>query len=1113
MKMNKLKKIHLGLWLSGILLAACTPDAFPTRLDVPETDAAERAELCLNISQEHSGDETKASLLRDVESKGSGALVLVFRSATRQLDSYRFFTQAELDAQAGTPLKLRVPLTHCDFYVLGNLNGIRKSGGGALNLMEALGADFPMEEADLEALAYRLDGGDLNGSCRRETFAEVATLGIPYQHVVKDVDVVAQIAAGGGIPGSTACRRLFSKVTLRIDHGAFDGGVAANKDFFVNAKLYLRQANGRLQPFSTEPVKAESAADVLAQSDYDPDMSGTNASVTTFSFYVPENMQGTLLPSNTDSRAKKEEALPAAVRPYVTFVEFTGRVNPAAGGYGGNATYRFYVGTDATKNFDVIRGREYSISLSFRLDALLGSISGPDWKVSVDGWSDNRLFCLTADPAWTDRLPEGKTLAVRANREGAVYFYMNPQNVMGGSNALLGKDIASGTFTPANLADCAWTADFIRPGTSAARWLSDRGIAASYDKASGRLTFSVTDRTRFDAALAAGAETILTARLLPDAGGTSEVSFKLKLYPDISVKVADGLSLTDEFYLGQRRRVSVSGFSGSRICYAADQDPCGASATGAAHTANRQWKTSASASAACPTAKVDAEGRLVLNPSDYASQTLSGGSLDVCAFYPNHFLASHSGWTSKTGRIIFFSEDYLNDSFSVDVRISEPQLSKPASGSTESIVLPFDGTAISTITRLGYKTFDGSAWLDVSSFDPSLYASLLALGTSYASSRPLLACVQVDDMASTLCIARTEVSGAGRLQDQSFNASAQFRLGSLNINANPATGLYGSGLVVQEDVTLSVLKISDFNAPSNGVKYFSDGTLSAPIDQFTDDETFSVPFKYYYKNGDLSRIEWSRSGAATTYTCSSGEKIGPVIEVKVDREDGGSGGSLLWTYDESHQVMRTASGEGVPGGLIMPYGPQTVTGKITNLYDGGTYEVSSDFVLKYASSMCVFVAANRSRYASVYVLPRKHVKYLKRLAGSVSYASRHWMMTWLGTDAWQANTRAKKFYQKRSGINDYYRISSSSDGDTFPRLNEYDVQYLQNADGFTPGSMWNEAAIRAVEASGALEVVSSMTSTPGDGQWGSDYIYGSGLAVSNAARVQKGYFLDSTGAF
>ena len=184
---------------SALLLAsACTPDSFPTRFDDADSEMLERAELTLAISEAPAGGSTKSSLLKDVESKGSGALVLVYRSATRQLDSYRFFTQAELDAQATAPLRIRVPLTRCDFYILGNLNGIRKSGGGAYNLMEALGADFPMEEAALEAFVYRLDGGDLNAAFRRETFAEVAVQGIPYQHVVKDVDVAEQIGTGGG---------------------------------------------------------------------------------------------------------------------------------------------------------------------------------------------------------------------------------------------------------------------------------------------------------------------------------------------------------------------------------------------------------------------------------------------------------------------------------------------------------------------------------------------------------------------------------------------------------------------------------------------------------------------------------------------------------------------------------------------------------------------------------------------------------------------------------------------------------------------------------------------------------------------------------------------------
>ena len=90
-------------------------------------------------------------------------------------------------------------------------------------------------------------------------------------------------------------------------------------------------------------------------------------------------------------------------------MEFAGALDPAAGGYGGDVTYRFYVGSDNCSNFDLERGREYDIRLSFRV----GSLFEPDWKVELDNWTDTRLFCLTADASFTDRLEEGRTVAVR----------------------------------------------------------------------------------------------------------------------------------------------------------------------------------------------------------------------------------------------------------------------------------------------------------------------------------------------------------------------------------------------------------------------------------------------------------------------------------------------------------------------------------------------------------------------------------------------------------------------------------------------------------------------------------------------------------------------------
>jgi hypothetical protein len=236
--MNRLKRylpIAVALaWL--LLLDACRPEELVTAFSAKQAQEEWQgswAEIPFTLAPATAEAGTKASLLRDVESRGSGALVLVFRSDTRQMVTSHFFPQEELDRQADVPLKLNVPLTTCDFYILGNLNAIRKSNGDALNLLDALGASFPVEEGALESMVYRLDGGDLGGGFRRETFADVAACGIPYALIRKNEAVASLVASGEGIPGAGQCGRLFSKVTVRIDHGAFDGG-GAHPDFFVN---------------------------------------------------------------------------------------------------------------------------------------------------------------------------------------------------------------------------------------------------------------------------------------------------------------------------------------------------------------------------------------------------------------------------------------------------------------------------------------------------------------------------------------------------------------------------------------------------------------------------------------------------------------------------------------------------------------------------------------------------------------------------------------------------------------------------------------------------------------------------------------------------------------
>lgn len=564
-------------------LASCQPE----QLDVPfvsggdSSEELEYVQLPVVIGCE-AGDEgaTKATALNAAEGRASGAMVLVYRHgaspSTSLLDSYTYFTQAQIEAASpSNPLKVNVPVTTCDFYILGNLNGIHRTSGAAVNLMDALGADFPVLESDLEAMLYRLDGGAINGNYRREKMSEINTYGIPYQRIEKNVNVSNVLTTG--IPNADKCIRLFSKVNLTISHAAFDGN-GANPTYFTNKRLVVRQVNNRLQPFSTAPQKAAEAADVLAAAgesneanfaDYDLSMESYNASSVTVSLYVPENMQGNLL-SNPASGSNNLNKIPAnvaaGVRPYVTYVEYVGSIDKSAGGYGADVTYQFCLGADAYNNFDLERGKKYDVTLGFSVGNLFGE---PAWKVNISGWSDSRTFRATADAGNSSTLPDGKMVAVRPNRPGTVYLFSSKDG--GVTNVLKGKTFSDPGWAPSSLADCAITSDFMTATNAAAdvpsrAWLLDRGITPAWDSTTGAVTFTVTDASRFNSHL--GEERTLNFTLLP-GDGSKTVSIKIRLVEAMSITWDNPLSGA---YAGMARTATIKGYLGE-LSYCDEDGP------------------------------------------------------------------------------------------------------------------------------------------------------------------------------------------------------------------------------------------------------------------------------------------------------------------------------------------------------------------------------------------------------------------------------------------------------------------------------------------------------------------------------------------------------------
>lgn len=519
-----------------LLVCSCEPDTYTVYMD-ENGNSGSRAEISLDLK---GLEGTKTSLLSGSEQISSGAIVCVLLHSGGMMDSVQNIS-AEGNSSISVPIGQAV-----DLYVLGNLWAL-DAQGRAVSLPEAMGADFPSVKSALSELEYMLDGGELTPSYRREALKDVARFGIPYSGCLEN------ITARPDERISITCRRLFSRITLTVDHHGLDGDKDDN--WFRNISLHIRQANGMLKPFSQTGQRAESASDMI-EGDYDSSME--NGHKMTYCFYVPENMQGTLLPSNTDAAAKSLDHLIAEVgadrASLLTYVEFKGAVSREAGGYGADLVYRFYLGSDNCSNFDLQRGRDYDISLGFRVN----SIFEPWWQLSVEGeLDDTRKFCLTSDEAGLNALPDGQMIAVRKSRPGRAYVYMNKNGEMG-RNALAGRSVADPDSYMGDLSDCAWTSNFLSCSNRSAdvpkrEDLQDLGINASYDQSTGMIEFSVADPSRFES----GREVELTLYLLP---GGKPVKALLRTYDDMSVTWDK--SPSDGFYMGMARTASFRGFSG-----------------------------------------------------------------------------------------------------------------------------------------------------------------------------------------------------------------------------------------------------------------------------------------------------------------------------------------------------------------------------------------------------------------------------------------------------------------------------------------------------------------------------------------------------------------------
>ncbi len=174
-------------------------------------------------------------------------------------------------------------------------------------------------------------------------------------------------------------RRLLAKVSLKIDT-EWPGGSS-----FQLKNITVGNTNSSVSLFG--PSKARRRTDLIP-GDYTATLSNPMV------FYLPENLQGNLLPHNKDPYRKNLENLQSNGKSDVAeLCSYMDVVLTQTDTYGvfGDRRYRFYIGSDNIGNFDVERNTDYDISLRLTLD---GFNIVDNWKVDNSNVSDTRSLAF-----------------------------------------------------------------------------------------------------------------------------------------------------------------------------------------------------------------------------------------------------------------------------------------------------------------------------------------------------------------------------------------------------------------------------------------------------------------------------------------------------------------------------------------------------------------------------------------------------------------------------------------------------------------------------------------------------------------------------------------------
>lgn len=334
--------------------ASCTKEAAQTE--------PSRGRVSFAVLDEAPGEVETRSLLTapDIETKKTGITLAFYTGGS--------LVGAEHYTSSLTAMKYELEVGNTyDIYALVNMGDM--SDG------------FPSSESSVKNITYDIPSYT-SGS------ASVATMGMPMAGYLQ-LSVTASTSGTQEI----RVRRLLAKVTASLN---CDWGGTV-----TSAKVY--NMNKRMTPFggylSDGSSKASSASDILSFQEIHGEAAGTGTTMTA-TFYVPENMQGTVsgISNSSSKRPDGGNSTISGKQAALTYLETS---VAGTGLYSGTITYRSYLGGNATTNFDIERNTLYNWTINYYEDGT----QKDDWKHDND--LDETRYRLVMDPTSASKAPGG----------------------------------------------------------------------------------------------------------------------------------------------------------------------------------------------------------------------------------------------------------------------------------------------------------------------------------------------------------------------------------------------------------------------------------------------------------------------------------------------------------------------------------------------------------------------------------------------------------------------------------------------------------------------------------------------------------------------------------